>query len=71
LGAYLSPRIGIDAGRVLQANIGYQSLAGMTLGLGLNMQDFNIDLEYNHALHMPDRFTNEEAQIISRLSWQL
>jgi hemolysin activation/secretion protein len=70
LGAYLSPRIGIDAGRVLQANIGYQSLAGMTLGLGLNMQDFNIDLEYNHALHMPDRFTNEEAQIISRLSWQ-
>ncbi|MDW5416936.1 ShlB/FhaC/HecB family hemolysin secretion/activation protein [Iodobacter sp. CM08] len=70
LGAFLSPRIGIDAGRVLQANLGYQSLAGMTLGLSFNMQDFNIDLEYNRALHMPDKFTNEEGQIISRLSWQ-
>ncbi|AMC35763.1 ShlB/FhaC/HecB family hemolysin secretion/activation protein [Janthinobacterium sp. B9-8] len=70
LGAYLSPRIGLDAGRVLQSNLGYQSLAGITMGLSFNMQDINIDLEYNRALHMPDGFKNEEGQIISRLSWQ-
>ncbi|MGL4605106.1 MAG: ShlB/FhaC/HecB family hemolysin secretion/activation protein [Iodobacter sp.] len=63
-----TPRIGLDAGRILQNN--FDTLIGINLGFSLNLNNINLDMEYSQPLSMPEKFNSEQYQFISRLSWQ-
>jgi hemolysin activation/secretion protein len=71
--ARLTPRVGLDVGRVLLRDTptGYQTLLGGSVGLAVTAGRMTLDFEYNRPLYQPDNFAPEPHQWLARLSWQI
>ncbi|QEL54922.1 ShlB/FhaC/HecB family hemolysin secretion/activation protein [Chromobacterium paludis] len=71
-GFVLTPRLGLDGGRVLQrgSSEAWQDIAGMAAGLGLARGDWTLDLDYSRPLRKPQGWVAEGHILFARLNWQ-
>jgi hemolysin activation/secretion protein len=69
----LTPRLGIDAGRVLRRDSrqSHQWLSGASLGVNIAAGRLAADFEYSRPLAKPADFAPEPQQLLARFSWQL
>lgn len=72
-GVGVTPRIGLDGGRVLphRSVQQWQSIAGASLGLVFSYRKASLDLEYSRPLYKPAGWQQEGHQLFAKLalSW--
>ncbi|MGD1826625.1 Hemolysin activation/secretion protein [Chromobacterium violaceum] len=68
----LTPRVGVDGGRVLQrdARETWQDIAGAAVGLALARGGLTLDLDYSRPLRKPQGWLSEGHILFARLNWQ-
>ncbi|WP_047243605.1 ShlB/FhaC/HecB family hemolysin secretion/activation protein [Chromobacterium subtsugae] len=71
-GVTLTPRIGLDGGRVLQrgSQDAWQDIAGLATGATLGRGGLTLDLDYSRPLYKPASWQAEGHILFARLNWQ-
>lgn len=69
--ATLTPRVGLDTGRIQQKPQGWVSAMGLSAGVSLNYQNATLDIEASrgHLLSGPSKI-NDPTQILARFSYR-
>ncbi|CCV28278.1 TPA: ShlB/FhaC/HecB family hemolysin secretion/activation protein [Yersinia enterocolitica] len=66
----ITPRWGVDVGRVQQQSTGWSSAMGFSAGINLSYQDFNIDIEASRGRLLSGKSTEKDPnQILARFSY--
>ncbi|EPF9772670.1 ShlB/FhaC/HecB family hemolysin secretion/activation protein, partial [Yersinia enterocolitica] len=66
----ITPRLGMDVGRVQQQSTGWSSAMGFSAGINLSYQDFNIDIEASRGRLLSGKSTEKDPnQILARFSY--
>ncbi|OWY40640.1 hemolysin activation protein [Xenophilus sp. AP218F] len=67
----LTPRLGLDAGRVLlrESSTPWQGIAGASVGLNLAWRRASLDLEYSQPLGKPGDWPGQGHLLFARLAW--
>ncbi|AXE36779.1 hemolysin activation protein [Chromobacterium phragmitis] len=68
----LTPRVGVDGGRVLQRDAAetWQDIAGVSAGMALARGGLSLDLDYSRPLRKPQGWAAEGHILFARLNWQ-